>query len=80
MTRVARPGEDGELHAGVRHDRGTVQEEFEGKRGKKLGGREQLEKRQDEYVFIAGRRGQLQRHAVGGGWLGAVTGQLNRKA
>jgi hypothetical protein len=55
---TTRPGEDGGLHAGVRHDRGPVQEELESKKVEKLGGREQLEKRR-------GRNTSLCRSMVG---------------
>jgi hypothetical protein len=54
MTRAARPGEDGGLHAGVRHGRAeAVQEDLESKRGEKLGG--SWKSGGDEHVFIAGR-------------------------
>ena len=53
MTKAARPGEDGGLHAGVRHDAGAVQEELESRR-EKLGGREQLEKRRGRIRLYIG--------------------------
>ena len=46
--------DDGGLHAGVRHDGGTVQEEFESKKGEKLGGREQLEGRRGRIHLYSG--------------------------